>query len=210
MTFIENIEAQDQSVTATVCENAALYGAAPERDEFDSRDIWDRDDATDAVLESFRILCEGVAPGRVPARRRTREPALGLRQHARQPDPAPRPCRRPADARPPRPPARPGRHRDQGARAGAGHRPRAEPHRPPRRLRDPARPGRRSLPRRDRRHVAAPARVARVADRQADQRRHRRPRLPARPQGPQDASAPAAGAPSSPSPAARTSPTRRR
>jgi len=62
MTTIENIETAAHSVTATVCENAALYGAAPERDEFDTREIWDADDATDAVLESFRILCEGVAP----------------------------------------------------------------------------------------------------------------------------------------------------
>ena len=43
MTTIENIgtietatETAGQSVTATVCENAALYGATPERDEFDS------------------------------------------------------------------------------------------------------------------------------------------------------------------------------
>ena len=47
MTFdIDTIESGGQSVTATVCENAALFGAAPERDEFDSRDVWDRDDAT--------------------------------------------------------------------------------------------------------------------------------------------------------------------
>ena len=35
MTTIENIETTAQSVTATICENAALFGAAPERDEFD-------------------------------------------------------------------------------------------------------------------------------------------------------------------------------
>ena len=63
MTFdIDTIESAEQSVTATVCENAALYGAAPERGEFDSREIWDADDATDAVSEAFRILAEGVAP----------------------------------------------------------------------------------------------------------------------------------------------------
>ena len=50
------------SATATVCDNAALYGATPERGEFDPRDIWDRDDATDAVTEAFRILSQGVAP----------------------------------------------------------------------------------------------------------------------------------------------------
>ena len=63
MTFdIDTIESAEQSVTATVCENAALFGAAPERGEFDSREIWDADDATDAVSEAFRILAEGVAP----------------------------------------------------------------------------------------------------------------------------------------------------
>ena len=65
MTVIENIdtiEAQDASITATVCDNAALYGAAPERDEFDTREVWDEDDAIEAVLESFRILSQGVGP----------------------------------------------------------------------------------------------------------------------------------------------------
>ena len=65
MNIIENIdtiEAGAQSVTATVCDNAALFGAAPERDEFDTREVWDRDDAIDAVSEAFRILAEGVGP----------------------------------------------------------------------------------------------------------------------------------------------------
>ena len=65
MTAIQNIdtiETAEQSVTATVCQNAALYGAAPERDEFDTRDVWDGDDALDAVAESFRILAQGVGP----------------------------------------------------------------------------------------------------------------------------------------------------
>ena len=59
---IDTIEAQDHSITATVCENAALYGATPERDEFDTREVWDRDDALCAVGEAFRIMAEGVAP----------------------------------------------------------------------------------------------------------------------------------------------------
>ena len=45
MTIIDNIEVQDSSVTATVCDNAALFGAAPERDEFDTREVWDENDA---------------------------------------------------------------------------------------------------------------------------------------------------------------------
>ncbi|MXY40395.1 MAG: DUF2493 domain-containing protein [Rhodospirillaceae bacterium] len=65
MNIIENIdtiEAGAHSITATVCDNAALFGATPERDEFDTRDIWDADDAIDAVSEAFRILAEGVGP----------------------------------------------------------------------------------------------------------------------------------------------------
>ena len=65
MNIIENIdtiETAGQSATATVCENAALYGATPERDEFDTREVWDEADALDAVSEAFRILAQGVAP----------------------------------------------------------------------------------------------------------------------------------------------------
>ena len=63
MTFdIDTIETGTQSVTATVCDNAALFGAAPERDEFDTREVWDADDALAAVAESFRILSQGVGP----------------------------------------------------------------------------------------------------------------------------------------------------
>ena len=62
MHSIENIDTQQQSVTATICENAQLFGATPERGEFDPRDVWDRDDAMDAVSEAFRIIAEGVAP----------------------------------------------------------------------------------------------------------------------------------------------------
>ncbi len=60
---IDTIDTQQhQSVTATICENARLYGATPERGEFDPREVWDADEATDAVREAFRILAEGVAP----------------------------------------------------------------------------------------------------------------------------------------------------
>ena len=59
---INRIDTQQQSVTATVCENAQLFGATPERGEYDPREVWDRDDAIDAVVEAFRILAEGAAP----------------------------------------------------------------------------------------------------------------------------------------------------
>ena len=59
---IENIADKGQSLMATVCENAQLFGATPEPDEFDSRDVWDQDDAIDAVRAAFQILAEGVGP----------------------------------------------------------------------------------------------------------------------------------------------------
>ena len=46
--------------TATVCESMALYGAAPERGELDSRVVWDEDDATGAMSEAIRIMVDGV------------------------------------------------------------------------------------------------------------------------------------------------------
>ena len=63
MTFdIDTIETGGQSVTATVCEHAALYGATPERDEFDTRDVWDADEAICAMQEAFGLLADAVAP----------------------------------------------------------------------------------------------------------------------------------------------------
>ena len=47
---------QHQSVTATVCENAQLFGATPERDEFDPREVWDED-----VAFRFRVAGAGFA-----------------------------------------------------------------------------------------------------------------------------------------------------
>ena len=63
MHHIDNLSThQPQSPTAVICENATLYGATPERDEFDPRDVWDRDEAVTAIGEAFRILAENVAP----------------------------------------------------------------------------------------------------------------------------------------------------
>ena len=53
---------QAQSHTAVICENAALYGATPSRDEFDPRDIWDEDDAVQAVRGAFELLSGNIAP----------------------------------------------------------------------------------------------------------------------------------------------------
>ena len=59
---IENIDTETHSATAMICENAALFGATPERGEFDPREVWDRDEATAALSEAFRIIAEGIAP----------------------------------------------------------------------------------------------------------------------------------------------------
>ena len=59
---IDTVETAGQSATATICEHAQLFGATPERGEFDSREVWDEDDALAAVSEAFRILAQGVAP----------------------------------------------------------------------------------------------------------------------------------------------------
>ena len=48
------------SPTAAVCESMALYGAAPERGELDSRDVWDHDDAIEALGEAIRVIVDGV------------------------------------------------------------------------------------------------------------------------------------------------------
>jgi len=53
---------QSQSPTAVICENAALYGATPERGEFDPREIFDRDGAITAISEAFRLLAEDTTP----------------------------------------------------------------------------------------------------------------------------------------------------
>ena len=55
-----NQDTATASQTAAICENAALYGASPERGEIDSREIWDEDDATGALGEAIRIMVEGI------------------------------------------------------------------------------------------------------------------------------------------------------
>ena len=83
---------------ATVCENAQLYGATPERDEFDTRDVWDADDAIDAVREAFRILAQGVGPDGTQLADERESLLWGFVNMLRRTDPATRPQRRQADA----------------------------------------------------------------------------------------------------------------
>ena len=51
---------QTASPTAAVCESMALYGASPERGELDSREVWDHEDAIEALSEAIRVIVEGV------------------------------------------------------------------------------------------------------------------------------------------------------
>ena len=117
MTFdIDTFESQ--SMTATVCENAQLFGATPERGEFDPRDIFDRDEAVGAVGEAFRILAESVAPDGFQLADEREHLLWGIVNafDAQHPScPPPRPLRRPAHPRAPRPASRPGRHRGKVA-----------------------------------------------------------------------------------------------
>ena len=51
-----------QSLTAAICEHLALYGAAPQDGEPDTREVWDRDEAIAGVEQVIRLLAHTVAP----------------------------------------------------------------------------------------------------------------------------------------------------
>ena len=63
MNNLETIESQEQSFTAMVCEQAALFGATPGRDEFDSRVVWDENESSSAVIKAFHILAQAAPDG---------------------------------------------------------------------------------------------------------------------------------------------------
>ena len=52
----------ETSQTAMACEQAALFGATPGRDEFDNREIWNEDEALAGIEEAIHILAGAVAP----------------------------------------------------------------------------------------------------------------------------------------------------
>ncbi len=56
-------ETQNESFTAMICEQAALFGATPGPDEFDNRTVWDVTESTDAVLRAFHLLAEAAPDG---------------------------------------------------------------------------------------------------------------------------------------------------
>ena len=58
--MIDTTAAAAASATATVCDNLALFGGAPERGERDSRVVWDEDDTIEALGEAIRVMVDGV------------------------------------------------------------------------------------------------------------------------------------------------------
>ena len=74
-----HIDTRSASPTAAVCESLALYGGSPERGEFDSRDVWDQDDAIDALGEAIRVIVDGIHRRGDADGRRARAAAVGLR-----------------------------------------------------------------------------------------------------------------------------------
>ncbi len=60
---VDNIEAQNESFTAMVCEQAQLFGATPGPDEFDNRPVWGEAESTAAVLKAFGALAEAAPDG---------------------------------------------------------------------------------------------------------------------------------------------------
>ena len=48
------------SVTSATCETLQLFAGAPGRDEFDTRDVWDKDEACFALNQALRIMVEGI------------------------------------------------------------------------------------------------------------------------------------------------------
>ena len=56
-------DVQHETFTAMVCEQAELFGATPGPDEFDNRPVWDKGEATAAVLRAFGILAEAAPDG---------------------------------------------------------------------------------------------------------------------------------------------------
>ena len=56
------ISTETSSQTAMACEQAALFGATPGRDEFDNREIWNEEEALAGIEEAIHILAGAVAP----------------------------------------------------------------------------------------------------------------------------------------------------
>ena len=49
------------TATANVCDNLALFGGDPDRDDFDTREVWDPSEAEFALTEAIAIMVRGIA-----------------------------------------------------------------------------------------------------------------------------------------------------
>ena len=59
---IANLDDQSSSTTAAACEAMQRYGATPGDNELDTRDVWDADDAIDALGEAIQLIVENITP----------------------------------------------------------------------------------------------------------------------------------------------------
>ena len=156
---IDSIDTGNQSITAYVCDMAKLYGATPERDEFDPRETWERETAIGAVTEAFSVLADGIGVTGFQLADEASSLLWGfvntldaqIRRLERSIDRISPELRGPAEGT--------GRNRDQVAGTGTPDGPCPEPGRATRRLRGDEGRGSCSVPRADRRDVAAPDRI---------------------------------------------------
>ena len=181
-----HIDTPTASPTAAVCESLALYGGRPERGELDSRDVWDEDDAIDALSEAIRVIVGGVTVEGTQLADEREALLWGfvnmLHSQVGRLDravdriaPEMRDLERAQDGNEVKAwelELLTNRAHNFGDRRDAFEK-----------MRDNRR---RRLPGRDRRHLAPALRIAHEPDRPAHLGRHRRPRLPARPAGPRD------------------------
>ena len=59
---IANLDDQSSSTTAAACETMQRYGATPGKNEHDPRDVWDADDAIDALSEAIQLIAANITP----------------------------------------------------------------------------------------------------------------------------------------------------
>ena len=194
---IENISTQqaqshDRHRSARMRHSSA---ATPERGDFDPREVFDRDEAiTPRRAKRSASSPRASHPDGFQLADEREHLLWGIVNAFYAQVRQARPHRRPPRPRAPRPASGAGRLRSEGARARTHHRPRPQPRRPPRRLRDNcATPSPGSTAADDRRGLAPAARQPHQPNRRAHLGGHRCPRLPPRTQGPRDEGAPARG-----------------
>ena len=59
---IANLDDQTSSATAAACEAMQRYGTTPGDKEIDTRDVWDADNAIDALGEAIQLIVDNITP----------------------------------------------------------------------------------------------------------------------------------------------------